>query len=59
MKKGENISGSLTRPSTLEMGWMPFGEDPTVINAMEACWAEDPALRPDFTTLKTSLKRMK
>lgn len=30
-----------------------------VITLMRECWSEDPNLRPDFTTIRTRLKKMK
>lgn len=32
--------------------------DEAVIHMMKRCWNEDPAERPDFSTLKTTIRRL-
>jgi len=45
--------GQLLRPSTFHLDW---GEN--VLKCLEACWEEDPELRPDFRFIRIKLKEL-
>ncbi|KAJ2952824.1 hypothetical protein O0L34_g7189 [Tuta absoluta] len=51
-KKGEEVF----RP---DLRALDDVQDDFIVAAMTECWAEDPALRPDFPTLRSRLKKMK
>ncbi|RXG53341.1 Receptor-type guanylate cyclase Gyc76C [Armadillidium vulgare] len=59
VKRGQDSSGILRRPNTLDLAMMPFGSDPEVLSTMKAAWTEEPKYRPDFKELTARLKKLK
>lgn len=51
--EGVRSTGKCLRPSTTELCC-----DEEVSALMKRCWAEDPADRPDFNTLKATIRKL-
>ena len=55
---GEAGSGAASSNNVLRPTVEPEAADAEIIRMMTKCWAEDPLLRPDFSALKVTIRKL-